>query len=425
MPAQPPVDQAGAPEPGWESVEQPAKWLIIADDLTGGCDSAAAFAARGLRTRVELDLSMSAAAVNDAAAVTSLVTESRAMRSAEEAAQAARRAARGAAQTPVYHKIDSTLRGYPGAELAALAAMLAETGANRALVCPAFPEQGRVVRAGEVLVHGVPLAQRMPGGDSMALERLFDAGAGCRALRLEDVRRGADWLADRLAQPGVYTADAEEPGDLALLARAGLRAGIRLFCGSAGLARALAAETAPGAAADSEVCAAGWPRLRGSRPLLVVAGSRNPATLEQVSALAGQGCEVVYPLAEDMEECAASSPPVLCIATLLSGGRPAALSVARLEPADCAEERVAAWLADLVRAVMERSPSGGLALTGGATARAVLAALGGRAIELRGEVEPGIPWGVLRGGPWDGLPLLTKAGGFGDPGALARAVLAA
>ncbi len=61
----------------------------------------------------------------------------------------------------------------------------------------------------------------------------------------------------------------------------------------------------------------------------------------------------------------------------------------------------------------------GLVLTGGATARAVLSALGVRRLIVGGEVEPGIPWAI---DPDSGRRVVTKAGGFGDRGALRRAV---
>jgi D-threonate/D-erythronate kinase len=59
-----------------------------------------------------------------------------------------------------------------------------------------------------------------------------------------------------------------------------------------------------------------------------------------------------------------------------------------------------------------------LVLTGGETAHAVLLALGVRSIELAAEPEPGIPLGLLGGS--HRLPVVIKAGGFGDPDTLVR-----
>jgi uncharacterized protein YgbK (DUF1537 family) len=61
-------------------------------------------------------------------------------------------------------------------------------------------------------------------------------------------------------------------------------------------------------------------------------------------------------------------------------------------------------------------------LTGGDTAAAVCAALGCLGIWLRGQVQPGIAWGSLSGGEHEGLSVVTKAGGFGEPNALIEAV---
>ena len=40
----------------------------------------------------------------------------------------------------------------------------------------------------------------------------------------------------------------------------------------------------------------------------------------------------------------------------------------------------------------------------------------------RRELLPGIPLCRIADGAWAGTPLITKAGGFGDPDALAQAV---
>ena len=65
-------------------------------------------------------------------------------------------------------------------------------------------------------------------------------------------------------------------------------------------------------------------------------------------------------------------------------------------------------------------PIGGVVMTGGDTGSIVCRALGSTSIWLRGEISAGFPWGNLRGGIWDGLPVGMKSGGFGDEGALLR-----
>jgi uncharacterized protein YgbK (DUF1537 family) len=63
-----------------------------------------------------------------------------------------------------------------------------------------------------------------------------------------------------------------------------------------------------------------------------------------------------------------------------------------------------------------------LVVTGGQTARLVCARLRATGVALLGEVQPGLPFGRLHGGSWDGVLLVTKAGGFGGPNALLDAL---
>ena len=63
-------------------------------------------------------------------------------------------------------------------------------------------------------------------------------------------------------------------------------------------------------------------------------------------------------------------------------------------------------------------PIGALVATGGETARAALEARGVTRLRVVAEVEPGIP-ACVTAGPRP-LRVVTKAGGFGDAGALAR-----
>jgi uncharacterized protein YgbK (DUF1537 family) len=68
------------------------------------------------------------------------------------------------------------------------------------------------------------------------------------------------------------------------------------------------------------------------------------------------------------------------------------------------------------------TPPAGLVLTGGDTALGVLQALRISELELAGEISPGIPLAFARSGKFPGLPVITKAGAFGGPGALVRCV---
>ena len=52
--------------------------------------------------------------------------------------------------------------------------------------------------------------------------------------------------------------------------------------------------------------------------------------------------------------------------------------------------------------------------TGGDTADAVLSAAGATGIQIFGEVVIGMVQGAILGGPLEGMPIVTKAGAFGN-----------
>jgi uncharacterized protein YgbK (DUF1537 family) len=61
---------------------------------------------------------------------------------------------------------------------------------------------------------------------------------------------------------------------------------------------------------------------------------------------------------------------------------------------------------------------GGLVLTGGDLAMGVCERLSSAALRIEEEVLPGIPCSTLTDGPFKGLRMVTKAGGFGTQEAL-------
>lgn len=346
---------------------------IVADDLTGACDTGALFTGCG---RVSVAVWPARAA---RAAVRVIDTESRAL-AATDAAARVRRAA-GAARGSWFKKVDSTLRGPVGAELDVLMSAL---GAATALVCPAFPAQGRIVSDRVLYIDGAPLAET-----TIARDPTFPARAASssvvellrpqldRALAwipLDRVRAGHESLAARLQRLAgmVIVADAETDADLdALVAAATSIAPSPLLAGAAGLARALAARLG---------CLGAPVDVPSVRRWLVVAGSRHPATRAQIAAARAAGIDVVA--SADTDE----------------GDRAA----------------VAAALAAQALERIERDRVDALVVSGGETALALFAALGADTFELEG--VPGEGLALLRlEGPRDRLSVVTKAGAFGAP----------
>jgi uncharacterized protein YgbK (DUF1537 family) len=206
----------------------------------------------------------------------------------------------------------------------------------------------------------------------------------------------------------VLVCDGETDADLLALAEATAGSPV-LLAGSAGLATAVARRLG----GDH---GAGPPRL--PRPLLVVAGSPHPVTLAQVERLVATGVGATR--LGSIPGADAGLPPdgtdwILAPPSETGDAGP----IARADTAARLGAEARRLLADAGGA--PRQPRyGTLLLTGGETAVAVCRALGATGLVLGGEIEPGLPHGRLRGGPFAGLAIVTKAGGFGEPDVLVR-----
>ena len=397
--------------------------FIIADDLTGAADTGACFANAGLATVIPL----SGAAIPDADVVV-LSTESRDMteRDAAQSVTAAVARLTAGIGTPegrrdphcawFYKKIDSALRGHPRAELIATMEALGET---RTVVAPAFPAEGRTTVGGRQRIYGVPLERSRLGGSGVNsdLRALFatERGLQVRLLDLPIVRGRPDELRRFLDDAdGIMVADAETDDDLSALGRAASRSRLRLLCGAAGLARQLV-RTLP-LTSDAVL------RLEISRraePILIVAGSQHEATERQILALREAGVPIVHPSQSILDDLATTiDATVTEVMAHLAAGRSTALTTVGLAPSSRGAHNVAARLAQIVAMPEVRDRVGGLVLTGGDIAAAVCTALNASELWLRGEIAPGLPWGVLEGGALHACPVATKAGSFGGDDAL-------
>ncbi|MDC7788845.1 four-carbon acid sugar kinase family protein [Rhodoplanes sp. TEM] len=393
-----------------------APWLIIADDLTGAADAAIAFARRGLETVV----TWGDGDVGDAPVV-SVDADSRRLSAAAAAArQSAVLAARGRPGQIVYKKIDSTLRGQPAAETAALLKDLRRQGRRAiALVAPAFPAMGRTTEAGRVLVAGrrleeTPIWARDHGYESGYLpDVLKSAGLESGVVPLDQLRRGAGVVrgivANAIAEGcDAVVCDAATADDLLVVAEATLPlADTLLFVGTGGLAGALAQLVAPDAPPAPVV-----PPANG--PVLVLVGSVAEASRAAAETLAANGrvTEVVVPeavLREAPGAATAGRELTAKIGAALGDGDVLVVTAFGPESDLAAGGAVARRLADLVAPAVAHL--GGLVATGGDTVCALLGRLGVTGIRLLDEVEPGVPLGVTVGAV--ALPIATKAGGFG------------
>src|SRR5699024_7616869 len=359
---------------------------VVADDLTGAGDTAVQFVRAGWNTELQLT------ATDTTAQVVSVTTDSRAL-PADQARHITEEVVRDLRSSGVgllYKKVDSTLRGPIRAEIDGA---LAQWGPDAvAVVCPAFPANGRTVRNGVLLVEGTEVHRTAVGQDPVTpvTESRVAELLGAKYARLTgtDARRDAELL--------------RTAGPVAAVAALGPDA---VPVGSAGLAAQLAHAWAP---------------QQPHGPSLVVVTSLHSSTREQVACLSAEpGTRVERPGTADLADEAAWQA---WSRTVLERFDPHAPRLALVAPEDrdraLSPADVSRRLGGLAARIAEEHTLSGLVVTGGDGARALTTQLQARAIALTGEVAPGIPIGTVSGGPRHGLAIVTKAGGFGSPTAL-------
>lgn len=384
--------------------------VIVADDLTGALDVAGPFANRGHATWVAVDRRRVEAAHFAAAEVLSVNATSRHLPAAQAAALVSETIEQlcVADAEILIKKVDSTLRGNVVAEtLAALAA----SGRPNAIVVPAFPAQGRTVHGAVVHVHGVALPQTAFARDALSppplepLDRVFRRAAP-EALVARASPQGPFPLAARGQPMRIFVVDSANDADLDATVRA-LGAGIGdcVLVGSAGVA-----------AAAARVCMHDRPNLPPPRvegDILMVVGSRAEQCAQQVEVLAREPGVAVF---------AAPDGAVADQAILVDRTRVAVLrAVASTDGAVANAADVARGLAACALRVLRSRDIGALLATGGDTAIALLSAMEVSALQVMGDLLPGIPYARLtvQGRT---LWLITKAGGFGAPDTLRQVV---
>jgi uncharacterized protein YgbK (DUF1537 family) len=262
-------------------------------------------------------------------------------------------------------KVDSRLKGHPGAETAVLARALGLVGV---LAAPAIPDMGRIQRGGLLSGEGI-----------------------ARPLEIAALFPGLDVLTPDIAASADF--------DAALAATDALPVGAR------GLAGALIRALWPEGQANPCLTPLGPARYLPA-PALLVVGSRDPVTLAQVVRLRAT---------RPMDWRAAPNG-------LLSDRAPLRSPLAMLQLTPGATQadpaRVAADLACGALALIVAEPVATLIATGGETAQALMVALGADRITVTGMPLPGIAHGLIVRHGCTPLHLVTKSGGFGHVGSL-------
>ena len=360
--------------------------LVVADDRTGAFETAAVVADHGAgAVAVTAWPDLAASDASNRVGVVDLDTrhiDPREARSRIASLPAPRRVA---------HKIDSTLRGNWPHELA-------EWSARRpVLVVAALPALGRVCVDGVVLEHGRPVNEGSAGIDArraVTSSRPADLLVAADASDVTSVSTAGDLDAWFRRPTGICVADAATSCEVERI--------VRTWAPHTEVVLAGTSAVTGGSATTLAIGAPAFVPHPVTAPVLVVCGSLHPAARAQVDHAASQGiavCDagdplsVLQPLRESAVAVLTSEVPAAPI-----DGRQATQAARRLRAA--------------VAAVHRRVELGALVVLGGDTAAAIVGAV---PATVHGSVAPGTAWATV---PDREHPVITRAGGFGDTGAL-------
>ncbi|XEC95924.1 four-carbon acid sugar kinase family protein [Paenibacillus tarimensis] len=422
------------------------KIAVIADDLTGAGDTGIQLGKKGMAVSVLLDIRQTASAAADAVVFD---TDSRSVPKTEayRRVQAVCSWIRQLQEIDlVYKKIDSTFRGNIGTEMDSVYDAFQP---DFVVLAPSYPRFGRIVKNGQLFVHGIPLHETDTAKDPknpVTLSSIPELVRQQTARRLAAIPlaalRGDREQMSRMLKlykeegTAYLLFDAENETDLKTIVSIFRREEYKVvWSGSAGLADALSGQWNSGSQGKNDVLSPAGGRV------LTVVGSVSTCSRIQLERVLRRpdvhGIKMCSNLILKDEERRKEMERIAGIAeaiplseqkhiVLYSSGSPhevreAVDTGARLGMnAGEVSSSVSRALGEAAARIIAAQRLRNLVLTGGDTARQVLLQLGASEIELIDEVEPGIPVGRLSGE--DSCFVITKAGGFGNDDSLNNAI---
>ena len=373
---------------------------VIADDLTGALDTGVQFSNWGFNVQVTDE------PISSTVEVVVVNTDSRRLDPESAYELVFKTAKKVNGFDIIYKKTDSTMRGNVGAEIQAV---LDATGEETAVLTPCYPPTSRWVIEGHLYVDGVPLSKteysHEHGSKQSYIPDILRAQTTHPITQLGDSN-------DIKNHSGILVIDSKTENDLLKIAG---NLGLKVICGSAGLAAAIAEN------------------LVKPPPVLSVIGSMRTVTQHQSRVLEERlGADFI---SLDMKKALTGEPQdevVLSAVNSLNNGRDVIITSApdpetvqmtvqsaeslRIPPNEL-ETRITGAFGDITGKIIDQTELSGIIISGGATAMAVCAALSVNDIAITEELRPGIPLLKL-----DEVNAVTKAGGFGEPDALVQAL---
>jgi uncharacterized protein YgbK (DUF1537 family) len=378
---------------------------VIADDLTGAAELGGIGVRHGLTAEVILQ-----GQCDGQADLFCLDTDSRSC-SAKEAARRAAAAAgrlRKSGAVWIYKKVDSVLRGNVLAEIRAIQKALR---LRSALLVPANPRFGRVIRNGRYFVNGKPIHQTDFARDPQYPRRSSNVVKMLGATNVHSVR--VTHLADYRPTSGIVLGEVSSSADVQ--AWASRRSNDMLLAGGGEFFEAVLNAMAPAVKKDASRIPHCTGLNRSGQRQLFVCGSTSDYTEQFVSEARSQGKPVFslvgkgrenFSLTPGMFETIAERA-ILAFAShsrvVLAIGRP-------LIKRPTVARRLAQDLVKIAVRVIKRANPGQVYAEGGATAVELLRQQGWPRMKVLQELAPGV---TTLSSPECDKPLLTiKPGSY-------------
>lgn len=410
----------------------------IADDFTGATDLAAMLVAGGMRTVQLIGVPGAEDVAPDAdAVVVALKSRTAPVRDAVRDSLAALAWLQRGGCRQVFFKYCSTFDSTDEGNIGPVAdALLAALGGGLALVCPAFPANGRSVYQGHLFVGSAllnesgmenhPLTPMRDANLIRVMSRQTEGTVGL--VPLVTVAQGAAAIRRAMSQfkeqgRRYAVIDAVLNDDLLAIGEAA--DGHALVTGSSGVAMGLP-DNFRRAGLLGSGDSASLPEVDGFAAAL--AGSCSRATLFQIAraretmptleldALATPDAETLAAQALLWVEGRLGASPVL-IAASAPPDKVAALQakLGREAAGTLIEQAMAAIAEGLVARGVRR-----LVIAGGETSGAIVQKLGVSSLRIGAEIDPGVPWTYAEGGAAP-MRLALKSGNFGATDFFAKA----
>jgi uncharacterized protein YgbK (DUF1537 family) len=394
--------------------------LIIADDFTGANDTGVQLVIRGIETNVILD----GKDITDVNISYVLDTETRNMNS-ELAYRCVKDKLIGICFNDfdlIYKKVDSTLRGNISSELKAIDE---EYKPDLIVFAPAYPDNGRITKNAIHYVNNTRVIESEFSKDPKKpvmednIQKIlqFNFSEPVIHHNLTEIRENKI----NLKNARIHTFDAENNGDLEKMVLSAISTDKKvLWVGSAGLANVI------------------LNIVRPKKPVLAIVGSLSEVSRKQVKYAENKGISVLKidvssilqgenniedytNLAKDIlnqgkDLIITSAYDLIDYEKSINVGK--TLSKTKEEVSSITQD----ILGGIGKKIIETSNISGLFITGGDVAIGFIKntnTVGSKIIE---EISTGIPLMKLIGGEFNGLKVVTKAGGFGKEEAIYHSI---